>query len=240
MASVLELVGLRRRFGALTVADEIDLIVDEGEALGIIGPNGAGKTTLFNLITGDLSSDSGTVRFDGHDVTGESAASRSRRGIGRTYQVPRPFGHMTVLENLLVAAEFSAGRREHQAVGNCVQILDAVGLFDAANRPAGNLNLLQRKRLELARAMATEPKLILLDEVAGGLTEPEYEQLIETIQSVRLAGATIIWIEHIVKALLSVVERLIVIDQGRIIGDGVSADVLKQPRVIEVYTGIAG
>ena len=236
---ILALEKIAKRFGAIVIADGIDLALGEGEALGIIGPNGAGKTTLVGIMTGTVAPDGGRVRFDGHDVTRLSSARRCGLGIARSFQVPQPFGGMTVFENLVVAAAFGGGKPERQVYGRCMDILDRCGLADKANRLAGALTLLDRKRLELARALATEPKLLLLDEVAGGLTEHECTALVALIRDIRRQGISIVWIEHIVHALVAVVDRLAVLHGGAIIAEGVPQTVVRTPAVAEIYMGIA-
>jgi branched-chain amino acid transport system ATP-binding protein len=236
---LLQLRSLSKSFGSVKAADAVDLDVTAGEALGIIGPNGAGKTTLFNLVAGDLRPDAGTIRFAGSDVSALPTHRRCAAGIGRTYQIPRPFENLTVFENLLVGAVYGAGKRERDAVAGCAAILAETGLAERANRRAGSLTLLERKRLELARALATGPKLLLLDEIAGGLTEGECRALVETIKAIRARGVTIVWIEHIVHALVAVVERLIVLDFGRKIAEGQPDAVMRSPEVQEIYMGIA-
>jgi branched-chain amino acid transport system ATP-binding protein len=230
---------LCKSFGSVVVADQIDLAVARGEALGIVGPNGAGKSSLFNLIGGSLAADRGRILLNGGDVTALKPSARCRAGIGRSFQIPRPFAGMTVFENLLVAAIHGGGCSEAGAVRRCGAILDRTGLSRRADDRAGRLTLLERKRLELARALATEPKLLLLDEIAGGLTEAECRSLIETIGDIRAAGVTLIWIEHVVHALLAVVGRLIVLDYGRKIAEGEPRAVINSPLVRQVYTGIA-
>jgi branched-chain amino acid transport system ATP-binding protein len=237
--NLLEIRTLTRSFGSVKAADSIDLDVVQGEALGIIGPNGAGKTSLFNLIAGDLKPEAGTIRFKGADVTALGPHRRSAAGIGRTYQIPRPFETLTVFENLLVGAVYGGGLSERAAIAPCAAVLKQTGLLDRANRPAGTLTLLERKRLELARALATGPELLLLDEIAGGLTEGECRALVETIQGIRAGGITIVWIEHVVHALLAVVGRLIVLDFGRKIAEGEPRAVMNSPEVQEIYMGIA-
>jgi len=227
-----------KSFGALKVADAISLEVRQGEALGIIGPNGAGKSTLFNLITGNLAADSGSVYFNGQDVTHTSAMQRCLSGIGRSFQIPQPFGKMTVFENLLVAGAFGQGRSERAVQDQCAEILQRTGLIARANTVADGLSLLERKRLELARALATDPKLLLLDEIAGGLTEGECLQLVATIKDIHARGTTIIWIEHVLHALNSVVERLLVLDFGKVIGIGEPTAIMASPQVREIYLGI--
>ncbi len=236
---LLSLRNLTRCFGSVKAADAIDLDVAAGEALGIIGPNGAGKTSLFNLIARDLAPDAGTIRFKGRDITGLGTHKRAAAGIGRTYQIPRPFEKLTVFENLLVGAVYGGGKSERAAIEPCAEILGRTGLANRANRAAGTLTLLERKRLELARALATGPELLLLDEIAGGLTEGECRELVETIKSIRAGGITIVWIEHIVHALIAVVGRLIVLDFGRKIAEGEPRAVMKSPEVQEIYMGIA-
>lgn len=236
--SLLELERVSKRFGALTVADEISFSVGEGEALGIIGPNGAGKSTLFNLITGNIAADSGTVRFGGVDVTRTPPMARCLSGMGRTFQIPQPFEKLTVFENLLVAGSFGARRREAEACDRCAEFLVDTGLFEKANVLAGGLTLLQRKRLELARALATEPRLLLLDEIAGGLTEAECHQLVATISAIQQKGVAVIWIEHVLHALTSVVERLLVLNFGKVIGIGKPDELMASRAVQEIYLGI--
>ena len=173
VAPILSLDKISKRFGAVVVADGIDLALDEGEALGIIGPNGAGKTTLFGIATGTVAPDSGRVVFGGEDITRLPPERRCRKGIARSFQIPQPFSGMTVFENVVVAAAFGGGEREAAVYDDCMEVLDRCALADKANRRAGGLTLLDRKRLELARALATRPHVLLLDEVAGGLIEHE-------------------------------------------------------------------
>ena len=238
MAPLLHLDNLAKSFGALKVIDGLSLALRQGEALGILGPNGAGKSTMFNLVTGDLRPSAGHISFEGRDITGLPAHRRCRLGIGRSYQIPHPFGAMSVFENVLVAAAFGSGRKEVACYEDCVEVLERAGLTDKANRPAGSLTLLERKRLELARALATRPKVLLLDEIAGGLTESECQELIATVNGIREGGLSLIWIEHIVHALIAVVERLVVINFGRVIAEGAPAAVMADPAVQEIYLGI--
>ena len=239
MAAILSIQGLTKSFGSLRVVNDFGLDLEQGVALGIIGPNGAGKSTLFNLITGNLKPDSGTIRFQGTDVTTRPVHERCRLGMGRSYQIPHPFKGMTVFENLMVGAAFGRNRRESECHDLCGGILELTNLTGHANRLAGSLTLLERKRLEMARALSTGPDLLLLDEIAGGLTEHEVHELVDTIQVIRSRGLSVIWIEHIVHALVSVVERLVVIHGGRKIEDGIPDEVIASPEVREVYMGIA-
>ncbi len=236
--SVLRLVNLNKSFGALVVADSVTMDVMAGEALGIIGPNGAGKSTLFNLIAGNITADSGSIEFNGADVTLAPTMQRTKAGIGRTFQIPQPFGNMTVFENLLAAAAFGQDRPEAQLVDECAEILEKTGLLTQANLPASKLSLLERKRLELSRALATRPELLLLDEIAGGLTEAECQSLVGTIRDIHARGVTIVWIEHVLHALTSVVERLVVLDFGRIIASGAPNKVIMMDEVREIYLGM--
>jgi branched-chain amino acid transport system ATP-binding protein len=236
---ILELASVEKSFGALKVTDGVSLTLDQGEAVGIIGPNGAGKTTLFGIIAGTLKADAGKVMLNGADITGLNAQRRCRAGIGRSYQIPLPFESLTVFENVLTAACFGQGRREREAVGYCGQVLEETGLLPKANRLAGALTLLDRKRLEMARALATAPQLLLLDEIAGGLTEGECQELIETVRSINKRGTAILWIEHIVHALTAVVGRLVVLNFGRKIAEGEPRAVMESPEVRQIYLGTA-
>lgn len=227
-----------KSYGALKVTDRISLAVQEGETLGILGPNGAGKTTLFNLISGDVRADQGRVEYRGRDVTALKPHQRCHAGIGRSYQVPQPFGHMTVFENLVTAACFGAQQPEKEAWATAHEVLQQTGLLAHANRPAGSLTLLNRKRLELARALATRPKLLLLDEIAGGLTEPEAHELVEELRRIKARGVTMIWIEHVVHALLSIADRLFVINFGQRLAEGEPRAVMNDPQVRRVYMGM--
>jgi branched-chain amino acid transport system ATP-binding protein len=227
-----------KAYGALKVTDDISLSVESGETLGILGPNGAGKTTLFNLISGDVRCDVGRVEYDGRDITSLKAHQRCRAGIGRSYQVPQPFGNMTVFENLVTAASFGGRQREHDAWETAHRVLLQTGLMAHANKLAGGLTLLNRKRLELARALATRPKLLLLDEIAGGLTEHEAAELVHELKRIRQEGVTMIWIEHVVHALLSVADRLFVINFGKKLAEGEPRAVMDDPEVRRVYMGM--
>ncbi|MGH7706058.1 MAG: ABC transporter ATP-binding protein [Candidatus Dormibacteria bacterium] len=234
---VLELVGVSKRFNRVTVAEGIAFKVSGGEALGIVGPNGAGKTSLFGVISGDLSADAGQIFLDGTLLNRLDAADRCRIGIGRTYQVPRAFERMSVFENVLVAAHQGAGLRGGEANDFAADVLIETGLQQTANRPAGALGLLQRKRLELAKALATRPRILLLDEVAGGLTDPEVDQLVRIVQGARSRGMSVIWIEHVLRAIVDTVDRLICLAAGRMVGEGLPTEVLSMPEVKELFLG---
>ncbi len=235
---ILSLEKISKRFGAIVIADGIDLALAEGEALGIIGPNGAGKTTLFGIMTGTVAPDGGRVVFDGTDITRMPPPRRCIMGIARSFQIPQPFGSMSVFENLVVAAAFGDRSRERDVYTRCMDILAQCGLADKANRVAGSLTLLDRKRLELARALATSPRVLLLDEVAGGLTEHECVALVDLIRELRRTGVSIIWIEHVVHALVAAVDRLVVLHGGGFIAEGDPQAVIRSPAVAEIYLGI--
>lgn len=229
---------LSKSFGAVRVLHEVSFAVNRGEVLGILGPNGAGKTTLFNMISGDFKPSGGEVMLEGVTLRGEPPFRRCRMGIGRTYQIPRPYAGMTTFENLLVASAFGAGRPEREGYDHCAQVLRDCGLAARANTPAGSLTLLDRKRLELARALASEPKLLLLDEIAGGLTNEESKELVELVRAIRARGTTIVWIEHVLHALLAVADRLMVLNFGEKIAEGEPAAVIADPEVKRVYMGV--
>jgi branched-chain amino acid transport system ATP-binding protein len=231
--TLLQIEDVYQQFGALKVLNGISLAVPEGQALGIVGPNGAGKTTLLDIVAGGRRPTGGRVRLAGHDVTTASPGHRTRLGLGRTYQVPRPFSSMTVFENALVAAVRGASLRRQAAYG----ALARTGLAAKANVTAHRLTLLERKRLELARALATRPSVLLLDEIAGGLTEPETDALIGTIRAVHEAGTTIVWVEHIMRALTQVVERAVCLADGRLLFDGTPGQMLADAEVRRAYLG---
>ena len=238
MPALLSVRGLSKSFGAVAAADGTSFDIAPGAAVGILGPNGAGKTSLFSLITGALKPDSGAIEFEGADITGKSAAQRCRLGISRSFQVPRPFGGMTVFENALVGATQGAAFRGREAESHALSVLETTGLLPKANVRAASLTLLERKRLEMARALSARPKLLLLDEIAGGLTDAECGALIETIKQIHSAGTAIVWIEHVVHALIAVVHRLIVIDFGKIIAEGDPESIMSSKVVREIYLGV--
>ena len=237
MTVILEARNLTKSYGAVRVVDDLSVSLNQGEALGVVGPNGAGKTTMLNLLTGITHAESGTLVFAGADITKLGPDRRAQAGIGRSYQIPRPFEGMTVFENVLVGATYGRGASEKASYEVCARALQRASLLPRANVLAETLSLLDRKRLELARALATEPKVLLLDEIAGGLTEAEVHSLIDTIKGLRADGISIIWIEHIVHALLAVVDRLMAIDFGRLIAEGDPNTVINSPEVRDVYMG---
>ena len=235
---LLALEGVSKAFGSLLVIDELSLAVAEGEAVGVIGPNGAGKTTALNLMIGRLHPDHGRVVFDGRDVTRLPPYARCRAGIALTHQIPRPFDGLTVFENVLVGATFGRGARTPSAEGACATALHVSGLAPKANTRAGALTLLERKRLELARALATRPRVLLLDEIAGGLTEGEVHEVAALVRRINTEGVAVVWIEHIVHALRSAVSRLVAIDVGRTLVEGPPDAVMANAEVQRVYLGI--
>ncbi|GIE98581.1 ABC transporter ATP-binding protein [Paractinoplanes rishiriensis] len=239
MTVILDGRGLGMRYGDLQVLQGVDFTVSAGEAVGIVGPNGAGKTTLLNVLAGAVRPSAGTVSFRGRDITRTRPDQRCRMGVGRAFQVPRPFGGMTVLENVVVAAAYGAGLSGAAAHRRCIEVLDECGLAGLANRRAESLGLLHRKRLELARCLATGPDVVLLDEIGAGLTDAEAAELVTAIKQVRAGGTAIVWIEHIVHVLVQVVERLVCMDTGRVIADGEPQAVLGDAVVIDAYLGKA-
>ena len=233
--ALLSINALTKRFGALLVTDDLSLDVASGDILGILGPNGAGKTTLFNLVAGTVKPDAGTIVYQGQDISNIGASDRCLLGIARSFQVPHPFSGMTVFENVLVGAAFGRDVKDPEA--KALAILEQTGMKSKANQLAGGLTLLDRKRLEMSRALATNPKLLLLDEIAGGLTDSECASLLAAIKDVHSTGVTIVWIEHVVHALLSAATRLVVLNFGKIIVDGMPSDVMESREVKSVYLG---
>ena len=236
---LLEGSSLVKRYGELVVLDRVDVRIAAGDAVGVVGPNGAGKTTLLGVLAGSVAPTGGAVRLRGEDVTRLPPNVRCRRGIGRAHQIPRPFGGMTVLENVFVGVSAGAGLRGQAAYARCVEVLERCGLVELANRRADSLGLLHRKRLELARALATEPAVLLLDEIGAGLTDAEADELVATIRALRTSGVAIVWIEHIVHVLVQVVDRLICMDAGRVIAEGPPRAVMANAAVIDAYLGKA-
>lgn len=236
---ILEVEGLTRRFGGLAAVRDLSFTVERGEILGLIGPNGSGKTTAFNLITGFIAPDAGRIRLDGEEITRLTPHAICAKGIARTFQLVRPFAHLSALDNAVVGRLYgcqrSASRRSAEAEAG--ELLAAVGLRGKARVPARQLTLVERKRLELARALATRPRLLLLDEFMAGLTPHEVEAAMTMIRGIRDAGCTIIMIEHLVKAVLGLSDRVLVLNAGQAIAQGPPETVVRDPRVIEAYLG---
>jgi branched-chain amino acid transport system ATP-binding protein len=237
VADVLVASGIVKRFNAFVAVDRVDFRLGENEAVGIVGPNGAGKTTLLNVLAGAYPPSAGSVHVGGSDVSRLDAASRCRLGIARSHQVPRPFAEMTVFENVFVAASAGGGHAGERAYDASIEALRLCGMLAIGNRKAATLGLLDRKRLELARALGTAPKVLLLDEIGAGLTDSEANELVAIIAEVRGRGIAIVWIEHILHVLLQVVTRLVCMDAGRVIAEGAPQESLAHPAVVEAYLG---
>jgi len=233
----LEVGGVSKSYGSLVVLSGVSLAVGDGEAVGVVGPNGAGKTTLLDLLTGTARCDAGHIRLLGADVTRLPPPLRARKGLGRTFQVPRPLGAMTVFENALVGASRAARLRGQHAYDAAYAALVMTDMARLANQQASSLRLLDRKRLELARALAARPRVLLLDEIAGGLSDPETEELIATIRRVNAAGTAIVWVEHVIRVLAAVAGRLVCLADGIVIADGPPAEVLASEVVQSAYLG---
>ncbi len=237
MNEILITKNLTKAFGRVQAVADVSFAVRQGELLGVLGPNGAGKTSMFNLLTGVYLPDGGQIVFEGHDITHMAASKRCNLGLGRTFQIPRLFGDMTVYENLLVGATFGGGQREKDCKKEVSQILEMTKLWDRRNDFARSLPLLGRKRLELARGLATRPKLLLLDEIAGGLTGAEAHEILDMVKTIQSRGVTIIWIEHIM-SLMAGVDRLLALAQGRTIMCDNPQSVMCSEEVMACYLGV--
>jgi branched-chain amino acid transport system ATP-binding protein len=234
---LLSLSKITKRFGGVTALKDVSFDVQQGEIVGLMGPNGAGKTTLLNIIAGEFPPDAGRIKFKGHDITGHASYMSCKYGISRTYQIPQPFVTLTVLDNMRVSSTFGRRHGEASSLLDFDKILDMAGLSDRKNTLAGNLPILSLKKLELARALACNPDLVLLDEVAAGLTEVEIPKILETIKEIRAMGKTIILVEHVIKVLVGGVDRIIVLDKGMTLCEGSADSVINDCRVIEAYFG---
>jgi branched-chain amino acid transport system ATP-binding protein len=238
MSDLLQVRGISKRFGGLQAVADVSFNLGEGEILGLIGPNGAGKTTLFNLVNGVFKSDSGTITFSGKDITGRSPDQVVHLGLARTHQIVRPLSGMSVLENVIVGACFGRENQSMRAArGTALEVLERVGLADRANSSARALTLAGKKRLEVARALAARPKLLLLDEVLAGLNPTEIGQMISLILSIRDGGVSVFMIEHVMQAIMNLSDRIVVLNLGRKIAEAPPAEVVKNADVVEAYLG---
>ncbi|OGP96735.1 MAG: ABC transporter ATP-binding protein [Deltaproteobacteria bacterium RBG_16_47_11] len=234
--ALLEIKGLTKNFGGLRAVDSLDIRIEEGEILGIIGPNGAGKTTVFNLITGVFSPDEGRIVFEGHEITGLSPQKVCHKGIARTFQLIKPFGDMTTLENVMIGA-FCRAEKLSTAMMESEKIIDFAGLSLKRNFLAKNLTIGDRKRLELARALATQPKILLLDEVMAGLNPKETIEAIQLINQIQSRGMTLLVIEHVMRAIMSLSSRIVMLNYGKKIAEGNPKEISSDEKVIKAYLG---
>jgi branched-chain amino acid transport system ATP-binding protein len=238
MSTILKVENLHVGYGKFKVLHTLSFEVEEGQVLGVIGPNGAGKTTLMNALCGLVIPYDGKVTFYEHDITKLSSDKRCRLGIGRTYQVPRPFEGMTVFENVLVGAAYGTGKSERAVAPFALEVLETTGLYGKRDVIAGHLTLLDRKRLEIARALATRPTLLLLDEVAAGLTDAEVNQVMDLVDDLKKTGITIIWIEHVIKTMVESTDKILCLATGTRLIYGDPLDVMNSKEVEEVYLGV--
>lgn len=238
MGILLKAENVTKRFAGLTAVDSVNLVINQGEIIGLIGPNGAGKTTFFNSITGFHIADQGKVEFDGQDITGLTTYQNCKAGMARTFQIVQPFGNLTALENVMVGA-FNRVSSYAEAEKIAKEMIDFVGMTDKTYDIVADLNIGDQRKLEMARALATKPKLLLLDEVMAGLTPTEIEGVIELVKKIRKAGTTILMIEHIMAALMTLSDRVVVLDHGKKIAEGTPAEITSNENVIESYLGKA-
>lgn len=238
--TLLRVAQVSKHFGGFSALSEVSIEIAQGERFGLIGPNGSGKTTLINCISGSLRNDGGSIVFDGHDISGLPAYQRTRRGIARSFQIPRPFSSMSVLENLLVPLEYVAHRRlllSADTRAEAMQILESMGLADKADTPSNRLTQVELRKLELARAMAARPRLLISDEAMAGLSSTEVEEVLAILRKLNDSGITVIMIEHIMRAVMGFSQRVICLDAGRIICEGTPESIVKDPEVQKAYLG---
>jgi branched-chain amino acid transport system ATP-binding protein len=237
---ILDVKGLTKRFGGFVALDAVDLHVDDGERLGLIGPNGSGKTTMINCISGALFNDQGTITFNGDDITRLAAYSRTRQGIARSFQIPRPFRTMTILQNLMIPMEYTASQREHggNPEAEARDILDLVGFGSRADENSGRLTQVDLRKLELARALAAKPRLLISDEAMAGLSSSEVDEILDILFKLNERGVAVIMIEHIMRAVLRFCERIVVLDAGRKIAEGTPSQIVENPEVEKAYLGV--
>lgn len=234
---VLSVNKISKRFGGLQALQEVSFEVHSGEIIGIMGPNGAGKSTLINIISGEYKPDSGSIKFQGHNITGCGPHKVCRLGIARTYQIPRPFDNLTAFGNVLVSAMYGAGLGKSDAEAEAIRALESTLLADKKDMHARHMLVLTLKRLELSRALASKPVLLLMDEVAAGLTENEIPEILDIIKNIHKTGITIILIEHVMKVMMEAVDRIIVMDGGRKIAEGIPEEIMRNQAVVEAYFG---
>ena len=238
-APILQVRGVSKNFGGFTALDGIELELGASERLGLIGPNGSGKTTLINCISGSLTNDSGSIVFEGEDITRLSPHQRAARGVARSFQIPKPFRSMTVIENLRIPLEYAARRRTERARINAdaMEVLELIGLKGRANDPSAGLTQVDMRKLELARALAAKPKLLVSDEAMAGLSSSEVDEILEILLALNARGVAVIMIEHIMRAVMGFAQRLVVLDAGRKIADGTPEDIIRSPDVERAYLG---